>query len=104
LSLQKRQPTPPCFTDRHRIPALKERTDELPFILDCLLHPDSINSAGAVKENGQRAFDLVKSHGFEEGNFRQFEDPFCAACQCDGRDYSAKSNFDTRQPAPKRPT
>ena len=84
------------FTDRHEIPLLKERVDDLPFILDCLLQRESLNPGGIVREIGQDAFELVKNHGFEEGNFRQLEDLFRAACQRairDGRAYLAADDF-----------
>ena len=84
------------FTDRHRIPALKDRGDEIPFILDCLLQRESLNPGGAIQEIGQGALDLVKAHGFDEGNFRQLEDLFRAACQraiLDSRHYLTSSDF-----------
>lgn len=62
------------FTDRHRIPSLKKRRDELPFILHCLLQRESINPRGIIKGIGQGAFDHVMRQGFDEGNFRELEE------------------------------
>jgi hypothetical protein len=84
------------FTSRHKIPALKDRTDEMPFILDCLLQRTSINPNRLVTEIGREAFQSLTSFGFEEGNFRQLEDVLRSACHCavrDGRDYLAKRDF-----------
>lgn len=68
------------FTDRHRIPALRDRMEDLPFILDCLLQRESMNPEGRVQEIGQDAVAFLKSKTFEAGNFRELEDLFRSAC------------------------
>lgn len=84
------------FTDRHPIPALRERMGDLPFILDCLLQRTSINPNRWIEEIGQQAFEFLKTSTFEEGNFRELEDLFRSACQRairDARHYLVKADF-----------
>lgn len=84
------------FTDRHEIPALRNRMEDLPFILDCLLQRESMNLGGLVQEIGQAALDSLKSRSFEHGNFRELEDLFreaCAQAGRQGRNYLTESDF-----------
>lgn len=47
--------------------ALRERGDDLSFMLDSALQGESINtSGGVIRESGYGAFDRLKSHAFEE--------------------------------------
>lgn len=88
------------FTDRHTIPPLRDRVEDLHFILDCLLQRQSMNPDGRIEEIGEQAFVHLKSHGFREGNFRELEDVFRLACQRamrDGRTRLCVSDF-----SPKR--
>jgi len=84
------------FTSRLTIPGLRERIDDLPFILDCLLQRLGMNSGGKINEIGQQAFDSLKGRNFEEGNFRELETLFRDACERanrDGRDYIVKADI-----------
>ncbi len=77
------------FTDEETIPPLRERTESLPYILDCLLQRESINCGGAIQELGSAALDMLLRHEYKRGNFRQLEDLLRGACERarrDGRD------------------
>ncbi|MEI8044976.1 MAG: sigma 54-interacting transcriptional regulator, partial [Verrucomicrobiota bacterium] len=85
------------FTSRLTIPGLRERIDDLPFILDCLLQRPGMNSGGKIHEIGQQAFDSLKSRDFKEGNFRELETLFRLACERanrDGRAYIVKTDIE----------
>ena len=64
------------FTDRHMIPALRDRVADMPFILDCLLQRESMNPKGKISEIGAQAFARLQGFGFRDGNFRELEDLF----------------------------
>lgn len=86
------------FSDRHKIPSLQERIDDLPFILDCLLQRSSMNPGLRIQQIGQQAFEFLKSRGFGEGNFRELENLFRAACERairdNGRTHLVKADFE----------
>lgn len=73
------------FTDRHVMPPLRERMEDLHFILDCLLQSQAINSGGKIIEIGCGAFDAIKSHEFK-GNFRELETVMRTACEAAAKD------------------
>ena len=84
------------FTSRLTIPGLRERIDDLPFILDCLLQRPGMNYGGKIIDVGQQAFDALKRRAFKEGNFRELEALFRLACERanrDGRDYIVKADI-----------
>lgn len=84
------------FTHKHRIPSLKDRKGDFPFILDCLLQRESMNPGGKLTEIGQDALEYLLSLDYREGNFRELEDRFRHACEKalrDGRTYLVKSDF-----------
>jgi transcriptional regulator with PAS, ATPase and Fis domain len=83
------------FTDRHPIPALRDRMEDLPFILDCLLQRESINPGGLVEQIGEKALRFLANQPFD-GNFRELEDLLRGACQQaqrEGRPYLSKTDF-----------
>lgn len=85
------------FTDRLTIPPLRDRMEDIEYILDCLLQRDSLNRDGFVTEIGQGALAAIKRRDFKKGNFRELEDWFRAACQCaarDGRNYLVSADVE----------
>jgi transcriptional regulator of acetoin/glycerol metabolism len=81
------------FTDIQIIPPLRERMEDLNFILDCLLQSEAMNPEGRVTEIGSGAVAAIvaraKSRGFK-GNFRELETVMRAGCQSaakEGRDF-----------------
>lgn len=85
------------FTDRHRIPALRDRKQDFEFILDCLLQRQSMNPAGFVENIGKDALTFLKAADFKDGNFRELEDLFRGACrkaQREDRRHLVKSDFE----------
>lgn len=92
------------FTDVARIPPLRERIDNLPYILDCLLQNPAINpqkegkNEGIVTEIGEKALKALADHAYP-GNFRELERVVRDACHKaarNGLDYICKQdlNFD----------
>jgi len=83
------------FTDRLTIPPLRDRMEDIEYILDCLLQRGSLNRDGAVSEIGDKALQAIKKRKFEKGNFRELEDWFRLACQRaarDGRHYLVEAD------------
>jgi transcriptional regulator of acetoin/glycerol metabolism len=81
------------FTDQHVMPPLRERMEDLSFILDCLLQSEGINPEARVPQVGSKAIAeierRIRSQEFK-GNFRELETVMRRACQAaakDGRDY-----------------
>jgi hypothetical protein len=81
------------FTDPQIMPPLRDRMEDLNFILDCLLQSEAINPEGRVTQIGSEAFAAivarVKSPDFK-GNFRELETVMRACCQSaakEGRDF-----------------
>ena len=81
------------FTDQHVIPPLRDRLEDLNFILDCLLQSEGINPEPRISEIGSEAkaaiVSRIKSHKLK-GNFRELETIMRAVCQAaakDGRDF-----------------
>ena len=81
------------FTDHHIIPPLRERMEDMNFILDCLIQSAGINPEARVTEIGCEAVmaivSRIQNHAFK-GNFRELETIMRAACQAaakDGRDF-----------------
>ena len=72
------------FTDQHVIPPLRERMEDLRFILDCLLQSAGINPESRIAEIGCEAVaaiaSRIKSDEFK-GNFRELETVMRNACQ-----------------------
>ena len=84
------------FTDRLTIPPLRERIADIQFILDCLLQRDSLNPGGRITEIGEGALEAVKVRDFKDGNFRELEDLFRAACELanrEGRHFLVAGDF-----------
>jgi hypothetical protein len=84
------------FTDRYVMPPLRQRMEDLHFILDCLLQSEAINPGGKVTEIGCGAFEEIKSRKFT-GNFRELETVMRTACRealKDGRDFICAADFD----------
>lgn len=78
------------FTDTLQLPALRDRIEELPFILDCLLQNAEINPDLAIREIGEGAYKGLSIRDYSRGNFRELESVLRAACQrafVDGRAY-----------------
>ncbi len=77
------------FTDHHVIPPLRDRMEDLNFILDCLLQSEAMNPEGRVTEIGGAAVAeiarRIKSDGFK-GNFRELETVMRSACQSAAKD------------------
>lgn len=73
------------FTDRYVMPPLRQRMEDLHFILDCLLQSEAINPEGKVSEVGRGAFEAIERHEFR-GNFRELETVMRAACQAASKD------------------
>lgn len=92
------------FTDHHVIPPLRERMEDLSFILDCLLQSEAINPEARVAEIGSEAIAAiigrVKSPGFK-GNFRELEKVLRTACQAvakDGRNFIGAQDLLIQKP------
>jgi transcriptional regulator with PAS, ATPase and Fis domain len=77
------------FTDYHVIPPLRDRMEDLNFILDCLLQSEALNPERKVTEIGSTAVagvaKRIKSDGFK-GNFRELETVMRSACQSAAKD------------------
>lgn len=85
------------FTDRRRIPALRERKQDFEFILDCLLQRDSLNPDLFVKEIGSKALALLKAKEYGNGNFRELEDlvrDSCKRARRESRPYLIRGDFE----------
>lgn len=85
------------FTDIENVPPLRERMQDLPFILDCLLQNPSINPEGkvTVADIGADAFKAIEQHKFT-ANFRELENLLRNACDSaarDGRSYICKPDL-----------
>ncbi|MEI8309216.1 MAG: sigma 54-interacting transcriptional regulator [Verrucomicrobiota bacterium] len=84
------------FTDRHTIPALRDRKQDFEFILDCLLQRQSMNPGQFVREIGAEAMAFLKEKDYRDGNFRELEDLFRDACKKakrDDRPYLIRTDF-----------
>jgi hypothetical protein len=68
------------FTDSLTVPPLRDRMEDIKFILDCLLQRDSLNPGQRVKEIGEGALERIKARDYQDGNFRELEDLFRLAC------------------------
>lgn len=81
------------FTDHHVIPPLRDRLEDLNFILDCLLQSEALNPERRVTEIGHGAFMRIGKHINRQdfkGNFRELEAVMRTAFQAaakDGRDF-----------------
>jgi hypothetical protein len=83
------------FTDIENVPPLRERMQDLPFILDCLLQNTSINPGGRVADIGVETFRVIEQHKFT-ANFRELENVLRNACDSavrDGRNYICQSDL-----------
>ena len=79
-----------------RIPAIKERKEEIPFILDTLLQMDAFNPGAKIKEVGKRALHALMDYDFDKGNFRDLENMVRNACRKargDGREYLIENDI-----------
>lgn len=88
------------FTDYQVIPPLRDRMEDLSFILDCLLHSDAINPEAKVVEIGCEAVDLITKRVTAptfRGNFRALEALMRTGCQSaarDGRGFLCRKDVD----------
>lgn len=84
------------FTDRHIIPGLNDRIDDLPFILDCLLQRPAKNPDLKIEQIGTGAYEALKVRDYSDGNFRQLESLFRNACElalCDDRNHLVEADI-----------
>lgn len=84
------------FNHLVRIPSIKERKEELPFILDTMLQMEAFNPGGEIRGVGKKALDAFTNHDFSKGNFRDVENLVREACRMarnDGRTYLVKSDI-----------
>jgi len=93
------------FTDSYVIPPLRDRIEDLSFILDCLLQSEAINPEAKISEIGKVAIEAIvnriKSTDFK-GNFRELEALIRFACQAaakDGRDFLCAPDVSARKSA-----
>lgn len=85
------------FTDRQTIPPLRERKENFPVLLDCLLQNRGINIDGRIEEIGKEAYKLLNEKDYKEGNFRELENLMRNACRnaiMDGRSYIVRQDFE----------
>ncbi len=85
------------FTDIRVIPPLRDRKENFPMLLDCLLQNAGINIDGAIEEIGKEAYDFLFNKQYEKGNFRELENLVRSAClkaRMDSRTYLVKQDFE----------
>ena len=85
------------FTDRLTVPPLRDRMEDIEFILDCLLQRQSLNPGGSVREIGVGALAEIRKQKFAMGNFRELEDWFRSVCERaarEGRHYLVAADVD----------
>jgi len=83
------------FTDVVKVPSLRNRKDDLPFVLDCLLQNESFNPKGRVSEIGEQAVLHLQAHEFK-ANFRELETMVrqaCARATDEDRHYLVTADF-----------
>lgn len=84
------------FTDVQTIPPLRDRKENFPMLLDCLLQNPGINIDGFITMIGKDAYALLFNKEYRDGNFRELENIVRNACfkaRMDGRNYLVKTDF-----------
>ena len=81
------------------VPSLRQRIDELDYLLEVLLADPALNPGLVVTVIGEKALDVVRDAVatglFDNGNFRLLESAFkraCLAAAADGRDYLVEAD------------